>query len=313
MVANKTIENDIDALFRLPLAEFIGARKTLAARLKKEGRTEAADHVKALAKPSTSVWAVNQLYWRHRNEFDRLVAAGQRFRRAHTTRTAKTGELNEALEARREALNHLSDLASDLLREGGHNPAMETMRRISTTLEALSAYAVLPDDQAAGRLTKDLDPPGFESLAPFIRAVATTRRVDEPARVPAKKSAADSPRTRQNSAAIKDALGVEETRQATLAAAKAALRVVKKTLVEARSKATSLQAEQKKADIEVKNGEQRKREAEQRFREASAASAAASVRAQNIQREVERAAKAVDDAERAVAQAAKELESLSRT
>jgi len=313
MVANKTIDNDIDALFRLPLAEFIGARKTLAARLKQEGRTEAADRVKALPKPSISVWAVNQLYWRHRNEFERLVAAGQRFRRAHTTRTAKAGELNEALDARREALNRLSDLASALLREGGHNPALETMRRIATTLEALSAYAVLPDDQAAGRLTKDLDPPGFESLAPFIRAVATTRRVDEPARVPANKSAAASTRTRENSLAIKEAGRVEETRQATLAAAKAALRAVKKTLVEARSKATSLQAEQKKADIEVKNGEQRKREAEQRFREASAASAAASVRAQNIQREVERAAKAVDDAERAVAQAAKELESLSRT
>jgi len=313
MVANKTIDNDIDALFRLPLAEFIGARKTLAARLKQEGRTEAADRVKALPKPSISVWAVNQLYWRHRNEFERLVAAGQRFRRAHTTRTAKAGELNEALDARREALNRLSDLANALLREGGHNPALETMRRIATTLEALSAYAVLPDDQAAGRLTKDLDPPGFESLAPFIRAVATTRRVDEPARVPANKSAAASTRTRENSLAIKEAGRVEETRQATLAAAKAALRAVKKTLVEARSKATSLQAEQKKADIEVKNGEQRKREAEQRFREASAASAAASVRAQNIQREVERAAKAVDDAERAVAQAAKELESLSRT
>src|SRR5215831_9595070 len=175
MVANKTIDNDIDALFRLPLPEFIGARKTLAARLKKEGRIEAADRVKALAKPSISVWAVNQLYWRHRNEFDRLIAAGQRFRRAHTSRTAKAGELNEALEARREALNHLSDLAAALLRDAGHSATQDTMRRIATTLEAMSAYAALPDDQAFGRLTKDLDPPGFESLAPFIRAVPTTK------------------------------------------------------------------------------------------------------------------------------------------
>jgi len=313
MVATKTIDDDIDALFRLPLAEFIGARKTLAARLKQEGRADEVDRVKALVKPSISVWAVNQLYWRHRNEFERLVAAGQRFRRAHTTRTAKAGELNEALDARREALNRLSDLANGLLREGGHNPGLETMRRIATTLEAMSAYAVLPDDQAAGRLTKELDPPGFESLAPFIRAVATTRRVDEPARVPANKSAAASPRTRQNSAATKSAVGVEETRQATMAAAKAAVQAAKKTLVEARSKAMSLQTAQKKADAEVKNADQRKREAEQRFREASAVSAAVSVRAQNIQSEVARAAKAVDDAERAVTQAAKELESLSRT
>jgi len=313
MAANKTIDSDIDALFRLPLAEFIGARKTLAARLKQEGNSETADRVKALAKPSISVWAVNQLYWRHRDEFDRLVAAGQRFRRAHTTRTAKAGELNEALDTRREALNHLSDLASALLREGGHNPGLETMRRIATTLEAISAYPVLPDDQALGRLSKDLDPPGFESLAPFIRAVATTRRADEPAKLtPANKSAPDASRTRQNSAAIKETRGGHETRQAALAAAKAALKDAKKSLVDARVKAMSLQTALKRADVEVKNAEKQKREAEQRFREASAASAAASVRAENIKREAERAAKAVKDTERVVEQATKAMESLLR-
>src|SRR5690349_13777577 len=103
----KSIDDDIDALFQLPLAEFIGARKTLGARLKKEGRADESDRVKALAKPSISVWAVNQLYWHHRDEFKKLIAAGQRFRRAHTSRTGKAGELNEALEARRDALNRL--------------------------------------------------------------------------------------------------------------------------------------------------------------------------------------------------------------
>jgi hypothetical protein len=312
MAANKVIDNDIDALFRLPLAEFIGARKVLATRLKKEGRAEMADRVQALSKPSISVWAVNQLYWRHRDEFDRLVAAGQRFRRAHTTRTAKAGELNEALDARREALNHLSDLASALLREGGHNPGLETMRRIATTLEAISAYPVLPDDQALGRLSKDLDPPGFESLAPFIRAVATTRRADEPAKLsPANKSGNAATRPRQDSKAIKE-IGGHEARQATLAAAKAALKDAKKSLVDARGRAVSLQTAQKKADFEVKNAEKQKREAEQRFKQASTNSAAASVRAENMKREAERAAKAVEDAERAVEQAAKELESLLR-
>src|SRR5262249_40237814 len=120
----KTIDDEIDALFKLPLAEFIGARKTLAARLKKEGRADEADRVKALSKPSISVWAVNQLYWRHRDEFEQLIAAGQRFRRAHATRAGKAGELNEALAARREALNHLSELASGLLRDAGHSPTL---------------------------------------------------------------------------------------------------------------------------------------------------------------------------------------------
>jgi hypothetical protein len=316
MVTNRqtgTADDAIDTLFKLPLAEFSGARKTLAARLKKEGLADEADRVKAVAKPAISVWAVNQLYWRHRDEFERLLAAGQRFRQAHTSRSGKAGELNEALDARREALDHLSDLASSLLRGAGHNPTLDTMRRIATTLEAMSAYAALPDDQVAGRLTKDLDPPGFESLAPFIRAVPTTRRTDETAPVsPANKAAGAPTRTRQNSAKIKEARRVEETRQSRLADAKASLKNAKASLSDARTKAQELEAAQKKADAEKKNAERQKSEAEQRFKEAIAASTEAAIRAQNIAREVERAAKAVADAERAVERGSKDLESLFR-
>lgn len=307
----KTIDDDIDALFKLPLAEFIGARKTLAALLKKDGHAEEADRVKALAKPSISVWAVNQLYWHHRDEFERLTAAGQRFRRAHTSRGGKAGELTEALDARREALDHLSELAGSLLRGAGHSPSLETMRRIATTLEAMSAYPALPDDQAAGCLTKDLDPPGFESLAPFIRAVPTTRRTHETARVsPANKSAGAATKARQTSATVKEARRVEETRQSKLADAKASLKNDKALLSDARTRAQELEAAQKKADAEVKNAEKQKREAEARYKEAIAASTEAAIRAQNIARELERAAKAVDDAEGAVERASKELESL---
>jgi hypothetical protein len=305
----KTVDTDIDALFRLPLSEFISARKTLAARLKQEGRADDVARVKALVKPPISVWAVNQLYWRHRDEFDQLIAAGQRFRRAHTSRTGKVGELNEALEARRDALNHLSELAADLLRDAGHSPALDTMRRIATTLEAVSAYPVLPDGEVPGRLTRDLDPPGFESLAPFIRAVASTRRPDQTA---APKPAAAATKTGKNSPTIKEARRVADSREAKLAAGKLAVRNGRKSLAEARAKAQSLQAAQKKADAEVKNAEKQKREAEQRFKEASAASASAAVRAQNIAREVERAVKAVDEAERLVEREAKDFESLFR-
>jgi hypothetical protein len=308
----KTLDDDLDALFSLPLAEFIGARKTLAARLKKEGRADEADRVKALAKPPISAWTVNQLYWQHRDEFERLMAAGQRFRRAHTARSGKAGELSEALEARREALDHLSDLASSLLRDAGHNPTLDTMRRIATTLEAMSAYAALPDDQAAGRLTKDLDPPGFESLAPFIRAVPTTRR-EEPARVSlANKSASAATRTRQSSTTTDRGRQLEDIRGGKLVAAKASLQEAKKSLTDARAKAQTLEKEQKKADAKAKQVEKRKRDAEARFKEAIAASTEAALRAQNIAREVERAAKAVDDADRSVERASKHLETLSR-
>jgi hypothetical protein len=56
------LDDDVDELFKVPLAEFTGNRNALAARLKKESRAEDAERVKALSKPSVSAWAVNQLY-----------------------------------------------------------------------------------------------------------------------------------------------------------------------------------------------------------------------------------------------------------
>src|ERR671927_1351224 len=153
------LEDDIDALFRLPLAEFTGERNALAARLKKEGRRNDADRVKLLAKPSVSAWAVNQLYWDHREAFDQLMASGKRLRPAQKLRLAgKVASVRDSLDARREALVHLSDLAAELLRDAGSNPSLDTLRRVTTTLEALST---LPDGPTPGRLTQDLDPPSF--------------------------------------------------------------------------------------------------------------------------------------------------------
>src|SRR6266850_6933293 len=169
------LEDEVEALFRLPLAEFTGARNTLAAQLKKSGRGDEAVLVKAMVKPSISAWAVNQLYWNHRDAFDRLIATGERFRQAQASRLArKVADMRGALDGRREALSRLSDLATALVSNAGHSPTPETIRRITTTLEAMSAYASLPDAQRPGRLTNDVDPPGFESLASLIPAASMT-------------------------------------------------------------------------------------------------------------------------------------------
>src|SRR5436309_13079833 len=158
--AKSNVEDDVDALFRLPLSEFIDARKTLSARLKKDGRASEAERVKALAKPSISAWTVNQLYWQKRESFDQLIATGRRLRQAQTTgRAGKVGDLRTAFDERRELLSHLSESATALLDDAGHNPSLDILRRIATTLEAMSAYASLPEGMSAGRLSKDLDPP----------------------------------------------------------------------------------------------------------------------------------------------------------
>src|SRR6185369_17059112 len=175
------LEDDLDALFRLSLAEFTAARNALAVQLKKGGRRDESDRVKALAKPSVTAWAVNQLYWQHREAFDQLIETGQRFRKAQSSgRTAKAADMREALDARRKSLLQLSDLAAALLRDAGSSATPEMIHRISTTLEGMSAYASFPDDLRPGRLSRDVDPPGFESFASLIPAAGMTKMKEEP-------------------------------------------------------------------------------------------------------------------------------------
>jgi hypothetical protein len=189
------LEDDLDALFQLPLTEFTGARNALATQLKKSGRGDEGVRVKALAKPSISAWAVNQLYWNHREEFDRLIALGERFHKAQ--KSGNVADMRETLDARREALTDLTDLATSVLRDAGpnpgQNPAPDTIHRITTTLEGISAYAARSDGPRLGRLTHDVDPPGFESFASFVPAAGITKPTKEPARVTSSKKSSSAP------------------------------------------------------------------------------------------------------------------------
>jgi hypothetical protein len=289
------LKDELDDLFKLSLAEFVGARNALAARLKQSGRTNDANLVKTLVKPPVSAWTVNQLYWHHREAFDNLLNAGERFRRAQTS--GKVNDMRAALDARREALLDLSDLATAVLQDAGHNPAPDALRRITTTLEAISAHASPADDLTLGRLSQDVDPPGFESLASFVPAAGTKKKAAEPARIAASQKA-------------KDARKIEETRQVKIAAAKFSLQAARRSLVDARTRAQSLEAAQKKIYAEAKQAEKQLREAEERLKKAKAAAEAAQERSQSAAADAEEAANAVEYAKRTVAEASNELESL---
>src|SRR6266850_7709154 len=230
------LDDDIDALFRLPLTEFVGARKALAARLKRNGLVSESEGVKALAKPSISAWAVNQLYWRQREAFDELIATSQRFRKAQVT--GKMVNMREALDARRETLSHLSDLATEVLRDAGHNPSLDTLRRIATTIEALSVATSLSDRPSLGRLTEDIDPPGFDSLGSFTPSAGITKRAAEPLHVSPSKKKGNASSKAQEAAAEASR---QKERQARINAAKASLQQARKSLTAARAAARSLE------------------------------------------------------------------------
>lgn len=296
--------DDVDVLFRLPLAEFTGARNSLAAKLKKGGRGADAVLVKALVKPPVSAWAVNQLYWNHREAFDGLIASGERFHKAQ--RAGKIADMRTALDARSKALTHLSNLATSLLRDAEHNPSLDTMRRVTTTLEALSVYASGSDAPRPGRLTHDVDPPGFESLASFVPNIRSGSSAV------ASRTELAPGKTRGKAVHDDHVSSVEETRKVKIAAAKVSLHDAKRALARARVRAQGLEMAQKKAEAEAKKTERHSRAAEERLEKAKAASEDAARHARSIALELEDATKAMDAAERTVEEVSKELETLSR-
>jgi hypothetical protein len=160
-------DREIDGLFELPLEDFTAGRNELAKRLAKEGDEERADEVRALAKPSIPVWAINQLARREKAGVRALLDAGARLRRAQERALGGGGSdaLRTAQGEEREAVRSLTRLAEELLREAGKPPTRATLERINETLGAAAVNEDARDALKAGRLTGELKVSGFESLA----------------------------------------------------------------------------------------------------------------------------------------------------
>ena len=298
--------SDIDDLFKLPLTEFTAARNALAVSLKEAGRADAAAEVKALTKPPLSAWAVNQLYWQHRKPFDQLIAAGERLRDAQASQLAgKGGDMRAPTEARREALAELSKRAAALLSESGHPATPDLTRRIMTTLEALATYGRQPDAPAAGRLTADIDPPGFEALSALVPQGKSGKDAGASRVIPFRPPAKATP-AKKLTAAEKKRLG-EQEQKAQREAAGAALREAERVLRDARKDVLQSQAALRKAAALAKSAETRKTELEQRLEKAAADADAARQEARRLASAAEEAAQAVQDAERAVEKAKEAL------
>ena len=306
---------DIDALFQLPPDKFTAARNDLAARLKAAGTPDEAARVKGLAKPPVSAWAVNQLFWRHRKPFDRLMTAGERFRQAQASQLrGKGGDLREPLETRRQVLGELSKEAASLLGESGHAASPDLMRKITTTLEALATYANHPTAPRAGHLTADVAAPGFEALAAliprqpasaFAKATADKKaglhdRKGEPSRVIpfARKQAPARPKDPKERKKQEEA-----ERRARLAAATAAIQDAETSLAEARQAAARAEGALRKAAARARETEREKEALSARYEKLTADADKARQDARKVAAEAEDAAQAVEDAERAVAEA----------
>jgi hypothetical protein len=154
-MARRSNDQQTDRLYQLPLSEFTPARNALA----KELGGEAGKQVRTLPKPSTSAWAVNQLYWRDRGTYDALVTASEKLRAAHrAVLGGRKADLRAADAEHREALKAALTSTLRLLGESDQNVSSAAQTEIARTLESL------PVAQPAGRLSKPLQPGGFEAL-----------------------------------------------------------------------------------------------------------------------------------------------------
>jgi len=264
---------EIDALFQVSLAEFTGARNALAKQLKNEGRALDAERVKALAKPSSPAWAVNQLYWQDPKAIERLLTLGERIRKAQTGQL-RNADLRALLEEKKQMTTALLAKASAILEEAGQAASADSMRRVSATLESLAAWGDTEGVPRAGRLTVDLDPPGFDTLAALMGG---------------KKLGAEKVLLFRAPKAVEDPAAARARLHKAVQAAEKALR-------EAHRDAERAESALAKANARVAAVETQKQEIEARAAEAKDAARLASS-------EAKKAAQAVADAERSLANA----------
>jgi hypothetical protein len=272
------LDAEIDALFRRPLSEFTAARNSLAAKLRKEERAIDAARVKSLVKPPASAWAVNQLHWHNPQAIDQLISVAERVRKAQTGRI-KNVNLRELLEDKKRRSAELVDQAATILSAAGHAASFDVLRRVSATLESLAVWGKTEGGPRAGRLTADLDPPGFDALA----ALMDGAKIDS-----ANLLLFQKPKPAEDPAAAR-------------AHAREAVQSAEKVLRDARREAGRTQTALTKANARTAAVEKEKQEIEARCSEAKEEARTAS-------NEARKAAQAVTDAERSLARAKAALE-----
>ena len=280
-MASRRIETEIDRLYQLPPEEFIAARNALA----KEAGADRAE-VRGLEKPPIAAWAVNQLYWKRRDVYDPLVAASAALRKQHKAiLSGRTADIREAGKAHDTAVESALKAALALLREAGHPATDSTRQAIMTTIRAL------PVDEPPGRLTKVLQPGGFEMLAGL--SIAGSR-----AGVASFRPQPDATKTKTAAKAVKGEAGkgAAERAEATRTTAGASAQ----SKAEER-KAAQAEASRAKAAREV--AAQTVRDAEQGLRREQFESARLTREASKADKQVEEVREALKDAQEALERA----------
>jgi hypothetical protein len=283
-VPTRTLDDEIDQLYQLPLDEFTAARNALA-------KTGGAG-IKSLAKPPLAAWAVNQLYWRGRKVYAALVESAEAARRVHkAVLGGRGGDLRAADKAHDAAVDAALKSTLEILREDGHPATDATRQAILTTLRAL------PADDPPGRLTRVLQPGGFEMLSGLSLAAG--------ARLPAAKKAA---KAEPAPASPKGKGKADAKAKAAQARLEAAVRSAERTLTGAEHAAKREEFEAARTARTLEKAEQAAKDARAAFDAAREALEEAEAALPPAQRAREAAARRARQADAAVAEARERLD-----
>jgi hypothetical protein len=146
-------------LFEVPPAEFTAARNALVRELRDAGKADEAKEVAALRKPAATLWIADQLGPRHRAQVEALIEAT---RKLEKVQAGAGGDLREAMQEQRSALQKLMEKVDAVAREIEARVTPEVQRRVQTTVT--SAAASDPEGLLEGTLAHELEATGFGEL-----------------------------------------------------------------------------------------------------------------------------------------------------
>lgn len=158
-----TLLSIADELYALPLAEFTAARD---ARVKQEkaGDKELSAAVKALKKPSTAAWAVNQLVRHETEQVDQVLAVGEALREAQ--RSLDGAELRALTRQRRQLTAAVTGQARAVCTRLGTRLTDAVTDQVEATLTAAMVDAEAARAVRSGLLIAALSSTGMEAVDP---------------------------------------------------------------------------------------------------------------------------------------------------
>jgi hypothetical protein len=243
-VSPEETETQIDALYDLPVAEFVVARNALAKALAKTDKTKSAE-IKALPKPSVAAHALNRLVRRRRSSVDDYLDASAQLARAQLSPDA---DFRGAASAQRQALDELVRAAGEIA--GDESRALA--EKIARTLRTIAVDERARQIFLQGRLSSDLADAGFEGLAAMAVGIPLPEPAPRPKVAPKLKIVRPpepAPEEEEKSAAAARKAAAEKN--AKLHEAREKLREAEKILATARERLESARGERAAAEAEL--------------------------------------------------------------